>query len=353
MRERMLIVLAAVASLGGGTVGGGAPGPMAETEAPVDAPWFRAKTTPDGPERLYVGRLSSRTFEVATGDGVEGSGPVDGQVLAWWIDDGVSRMVLVNTADGQTQNIIERDRELQAVLSGDGRYAYWVEMTAERVEGLFRRRVAGGVTDRLAEGWPGHVYSLDWSANGKKLVLTGLPPIYQDVRYEYRIFDDTTNELRGPIDFRGHNVVGFDEGELIAYSADPGGHDQLVAVDVSTGEVTDLVDDDNHFASMVEDGESVTLVVDGERNGRYAIWKMRPNGTGRELLWESDVPWAAPESKLVRYTRWAGVESPGWVMVSPHQEAYPLPANGRRLLIALDGEGAEALPQAPNPEDPR
>ncbi|MFN8517873.1 MAG: hypothetical protein U0667_00470 [Chloroflexota bacterium] len=322
-------------------------------------------------QHLLVGRLSSRAFDVTTGDAVHGSGPVDGTVLASWVGEGgTSQLAIVDTETGATSTIHETDRTLLPLLSPDGRTAYWLEMTEDpaRVGGAYRRGVDGGETERIAKGWPGHVYSMDWATDGQRIVFAGLAdpqPGMDEVLYEYRILDPTDGTLQGPLDFKGQKVAGLEGDDLIAYAVDPAtGRAHLVSFDIATGAATDLIpgwdDDDrvavegrNEKATVVDDSGTPVLIVDGAHEGNYAIFRMALDGSDKRLLWESDDPW---NESWVRTTyQLAGAETPGWLVIAPASQPFPWPPDDGRpdpILVSIADGTVVELPSMPELGEP-
>jgi hypothetical protein len=276
-----------------------------------------------------------------------------GRVLAWSVrDDGRSQLMLVDTASGARTDVIARDGEVEGLLSPDGNTAYWAEMLDDRVDGVFRCPVDACVPERVVGGWPGHVYSMDWSTDGARMVLAGLPAAYDEVRYEYRVLSvsDETGML-GPVGITGGRVVGLDADNLIVYAIDDQGHERLVSTDIISGSVLPLGDQPNERAFLVGADTGPVLVVDGPSDGRYALYRMSLDGTERQLLWASDEPWDDHSIAMVRPTRSGSVEAPGWVLVAPGGRAYPVDdaerARTRALVSVADGT-VTALPPPPD-----
>lgn len=340
IRQVLLAVLLAMSAVGAAEGGQ----PAAEGIAPEDAPFFQTVTTGTS-KALYVGRLSSRAFEIVGGPevtNVQGSGPVDGRVLAWWMVDGLTRVAMVDTTTGEQDPLFERDADIEALLSKDGRTVYWVEMVDGDVRGLFRRAVDGGDRERLADGWDGQVLSMDWSTNAATIVLTGRPAGAEFLQ-EYRILDVSDGRLRGPLEWHGGNVVGLHDGRLLAYS-DPAetGATILTSVSVSDGDVTEPIGLASVYSAIFDDDGRATLVYDDVAGGnRYSLRALPLDGSEGSLLWESGSSFFAPEAAMVRPSRWHAVEAPGWVPVFPTQRAYTEPGyegpTDRFLVSLADG----------------
>lgn len=352
MRVRMVVTMLTLGAMVAGAGGAGAL--AAEGDAPLDAPFYSDVLDDEGIHHFIIGRLSSRAFEVLTmRGGTYGSGPVDGKVLGYWTDErGRSGMALFDTRDGSSRQLLEHDGGLIAMLSPDGRTAYWITMGENRVDGVFRRSVDGGEIEHVADGWPGLAYQVAWSVNGETLVIAGMPPQFTEWRYEYRILDVSDGHITGPLEFRGGYAIGLHAGNLIAYYITDDGIPELVSVEVSSGKVTDLVDRPNEFAAIVRSEDGPTLVIDGVREGRYALWRIGLDGSDRQMLWDSDSPWDEPAMRMVRSTMWYGVESPGWVLLSPDQMPYPglVDVAPRRQLSVDDGSTVRLPTRLPERE---
>lgn len=279
-------------------------------------------------------------------DDIRTSDPVDGKILAMWLDGDKRVVELVDTADGSRRELRRMTGWVSASLSPSGRHWCWVSFDGERWGGLWRQPISGGRAVRLVDPWRGGGGSMIWSTDGSRLAIAGRRDGF---RNDYRIFEPESGRLHQILDAEYGEVVGFLGEELLVRAYTEGERQYpILAIDPADGSTRMVIGErDGIIAAVIPTRDGPRLVYnwpDDDMRLRFYAHGLR--GEPPTLLYTGQAPWWDSRAGLVH-----GIELEDWIAIFPRGEVHANPERpdtyegiARILINVTDGTVVEVPP---------
>ena len=271
-----------------------------------------------------------------------------------WADDNEQLSVdLVDTADGSRTTIASGGSIGLGAINPSATYVYWTTIDSRKMSGLWRRAVSGGPAEKILAGADVAGPFVDFSLDGKYVVLSGR---HGDTGgWDYSVFDADLKPVGQLLDGQYGQVVGFldDHGLVVG----PPSTDDLPptvplwALDIHDWSAKKImsINSEARLAIIPAADGTPRLVLEGrDAENHYTLNELDPDGSTHVLFvgetLADGASWDDLANAMVFPTTSRGIEAPGWLAVFPQAQAMSQAAltggdQGLRSLVRMsDGE---------------